>query len=228
MSTHSIIFAALKVGLVLLLSPVSLFADQLQMQNGDRYTGKVVSVTEDSLVLQSDVLGKVTLPRNKIASLTFGDAKATNAAPSAPVVAATPTVSPNTATTGADLAAAFRNLGADTNFVQQIRQQMLAGSPQGGQKYDELVNGLMTGKLNLYDIRSQAKASIDQINELKRELGPEAGDALDSYLNILQNFVNESAPPQLPTTKPLTAPSTNTVPAAPSSNQQTFRDTLAK
>ena len=60
------------------------------------------------------------------------------------------------------------------------------------------INGLMSGKLNLNDIRSQAKASIDQINELKRDLGPEAGDALDSYLSILQNFVDESAPAPKP------------------------------
>lgn len=225
MSTHSRNFAAIGVGFVLLLSPASLFADQLQMQNGDRYTGKVVSVTEESLVLQSDVLGKVTLPRNKIASLTFGDAKATNAAPPpAPSTAAVPTVSPNTANTNADLAAAFRNLGANTNFVQQIRQQMLAGSPEGGQKYDELVNGLMSGKLNLNDIRSQAKTSIDQINELKRDLGPDAGDALDSYLSILQNFVDETTTAPKPANPPV-APSANPPTTAPSGSQQpTFRD----
>ena len=71
---------------------------------------------------------------------------------------------------------------------------MLAGAdPAANQKYDEMVNGLMTGKLNLNDLRNEAKTSIAQINDLKRELGPEAGDALDSYLSILQSFVNETA-----------------------------------
>jgi hypothetical protein len=191
------------------------------MQNGDHYTGKVVSVTEDSLVLQSDVLGKVTLPRNKIQSLTFGDSKATNSPTTAPVVTATPTPSPNTVTTNADLAAAFRSLGANTNFVQQIRQQMLAGSPEAGAKYDDLVAGLMSGRMNLNDLRTQAKASIDQINELKRGLGPEAGDALDSYLTILQSFVNESTPAPVPPKQPIVVAPV-TAPAAPVTSPQTF------
>lgn len=227
MSAYSQKIATLGVGCVLILSPAPLSADQLEMQNGDHYTGKVLSVTEDSLVLQSDVLGKVTLPRSKISSLTFGDAKTANAAPAAPTVAAAPAVGPNAAATNADLAAAFRSLGANTNFVQQVRQQLLAGSPEAGQKYDELVGGLMSGKINLADLRSQAKTSIDQINQLKRELGPDAGDALDSYLSILQNFVDETTPTPAPAQKPVAVPSSPTTPtAAPTGNPQTLRDTL--
>lgn len=207
----------------LALSAKSLRADQLQMQNGDRYVGKVLSVTPDSVVLQSDVLGKVTLPRNKVSLLTFDNGTNTNAAAAAPAVAAAPDNSPSAATTNADLAAALRNLGGNTNFIQQVRQQMLTGSPQAGAKYDELVSGLMTGQLNLADIRKEAKSSIDQINELKRDLGPEAGDALDSYLSILQNFVDETAPAQKPA-KPPVVPPANAPTTAPSGSQPTFRD----
>ena len=85
----------------------------------------------------------------------------------------------------------------------------------------------MSGKLNLNDLRSQAKASIDQINQLKRELGPEAGDALDDYLTILQNFVDESAPAR-PPAKPSAAPSTNGLPVAVTGTQQTLRDPMTK
>src|SRR5579863_6562844 len=84
---------------LLAFSAASLRADQLQMQNGDHYSGKILSVTEDSLVLENDVLGKVTLPRSKVLSLTFGDSKATNAAVPAPAVAAAPAASPNTSAT---------------------------------------------------------------------------------------------------------------------------------
>ncbi len=225
---------ALWMTCALIVSAASIHADQLQMQNGDRYTGKVLSVTEDSVVVQSDVLGKVTLPRNKITSLTFGETKITNTAPSTPVAAAAPTITPNTATTNVDLVAAFRNLGANTNFVQQIRQQMLAGSPEGGQKYDELVSSLMSGQMDLAGLRKQAQSSIDQINELKQGLGPEAADSLDSYLTILQSFVNETAPAATQV-KPIAVPPTNSVRAVPSvpavpaepaapSGQQTLRD----
>ena len=36
-------------------------ADQVQMQNGDRYSGKVLSMTPATVVLQSEVLGKLSL-----------------------------------------------------------------------------------------------------------------------------------------------------------------------
>lgn len=210
------------MGCVLAFSAASLLGDQLQMQNGDRYTGKVLSVTPDSVVLQNDVLGKVTLPRNKVSLLTFDNGTATNALAAAPVVAAAPANSPNAATTNANLTVALRKLGANTNFIQQVRQQMLTGSPEAGAKYDELVSGLMTGQLNLADIRKEAKSSIDQINQLKRELGPDAADSLDGYLSILQNFVDETEP-----TPPAAAPATpppNTFAAPPASSPQPPRD----
>ena len=206
---------------LLALSTACVHADQLQMQNGDRYVGKILSVTADSVVLQSDVLGKVTVPRNKVSLLSF-DNGTTNPAPAASTVAAAPANSPDAATTNADLTAALRNLGANTNFIQQVRQQMLAGSSQANQKYDEMVSDLMSGKMDINDLRNQAKTSIDQINQLKRELGPEASESLDSYLSILQNFVNETAP----TTPSVPAPSSANTPAVPpaSGGSQPFRD----
>ena len=32
-------------------------ADQVEMQNGDRYNGKILSLTNDTVVLQSELLG---------------------------------------------------------------------------------------------------------------------------------------------------------------------------
>lgn len=178
----------------LMLTAAALRADQLQMLNGDRYTGKILSMSSNTIVLESDVLGKLTLPRNRVSLVMFGATTATNATP--PLTRATPAVpSPNSAATNTDLSAAFRNLGANTNFIAQVRQQMLTGAdPAASQKYDELVSGLMSGKMNLNDLRNEAKASIDQINQLKRELGPQADSSLDSYLSILENFVNETPP----------------------------------
>lgn len=208
---------------VLALSAAPLLADQLQMQNGDRYAGNILSVTKDSVVLQSEVLGKITLPRNKVSALTFDSGATASNPPTASTIAAAPVKSANAATTNADLAASLHSLGANTNFIQQVRQQMLAGSPEGGQKYDELVSGLMSGKLNLADIRKEAKSSIDQINQLKHELGPEAGDSLDSYLTILQSFVDETEPT---TAAPAQAtPAANTFAAPPAVSSQPLRDT---
>jgi len=177
-------------------------ADQLEMQNGDRYFGKVLAVSSDTVTMDSEILGKIKVPRKLVASLLFGTNSAVPVAADigtrVPAPANSPamatTVPPaNVANTNVNLAAAFQKLGVNhTNFVGQIRDQMLAGSPEAGAKYDEMVNGLMSGSMNLNDLRSQAKASADQLRELKRELGPDADESLDAYLEVLDNFIKET------------------------------------
>src|ERR1700761_2581884 len=92
---------AILLGSALLISAISLRADQLQMQNGDRYAGKILSVTSNTIVFQSDVLGKLTLARDKVAMLDFAGATvgASNSVPKIPAktVTTAPVVSPNAA-----------------------------------------------------------------------------------------------------------------------------------
>lgn len=173
-------------------------ADVLEMQNGDRYSGKVLSVSDDTVVLNSEILGRINVPRNKVVSLKFSASAAglqLDANHVKPVSTNLPTTIASTslANTNADLSAALRQLGGDTNFIGQIRQQMLADSPEAGAKFDETVNGLMSGQINLNDLRRQAQSSAEQLRELKRELGPDADESLDAYLKILDAFVNETA-----------------------------------
>ena len=192
-----LLFVSSGIVFIFIAAPLSR-ADQVEMQNGDRYSGRVLSVSADTVVLESEVLGKIHVPRKKVASLAFG----TNAAPKAATNVARVSVPTNLPTaasfatlanTNADFSAALRHPGANTNVVRQIRDQMLAGSPEAASKYDELVNGLRSGKLNLNDIRREAKSSADQLRALKRDLGAEAGDELDVYLNVLDNFLKETA-----------------------------------
>lgn len=183
----------------LFVTTLRLCADQVEMQNGDRFSGKVLSVSADTVVLESEVLGKINVPRKKVASVVFG----TN-----PVASATTTSIPRVsgptnlptgvalivqAKTNVDLSAALRHPGTDTNFIRQIREQMLAGSPEAAGKYDEMVSGLLSGQLNVDDLRREARSSADQLRTLKRDLGPEAGDALDGYLEVLDSFLKETA-----------------------------------
>ena len=193
------------------LTTLSVRADQLQMVNGDHYAGKILSLNSNSIVFESDVLGKVTLPREKVASMSFGASVTTNAS-SAPRVVATTNRLVHAST---NIAVALRN-GTNTATIEQVRQQMLAGTtPEANQKYDELLGGLMSGKLSVNDIRDQAKTSIVQINKLKQEMGPQADPMLDAYLEVLQNFVNEAEP--TPPTKPVlpAPPAGLTTPTAP-------------
>src|SRR6516164_920474 len=113
--------------IVTLIVAPGLRADVLEMQNGDRYSGKVISVSPATVVLTNEVLGQITLPRGRVASLSIGT---NTTVPKAAVALAQP-VSTNlsavtapavVANTNMDLSAAFRQLGANTNFVGQIRQ----------------------------------------------------------------------------------------------------------
>ena len=184
----------------------TLRADVVEMQNGDRYSGKVLSVSADTVVLNSEMLGKINVPRKKVTRLTFG----TNAAAStvaghlAPARTNLPTATASTvlANTNADLSAALRHLGANTNFIGQVRQQMLAGSPEATAKFDDMVNGLLTGQLNVNDVRRQAQSAAAQLRSLKAELGPDAGDSLDAYLQVLDSFVQETADQPASSTTP--------------------------
>jgi ABC-type amino acid transport substrate-binding protein len=192
---------------ILSIAASSLHADQLEMQNGDRYNGKVLSVSTETVVLQNEVLGKINVPRNKVATLTFGTNAVAAKVSSNVAPVSVPTNLPNTAALAA-LANGKTNLAANEDVVRQIREQMLAGSPEAASKYDELASGLLSGKLNVNDVRREAQASAEQLRKLKTELGPEAGDSLNAYLEILDSFLKESA--AAPATTPAPQPKAST------------------
>jgi hypothetical protein len=192
---------SLASGFLFMLAAGGLRADQLELQNGDRFSGKVLSVSADSVVLENEVLGRMIVPRKKVARLVFGTNTLAAAAVATANVpqAALPTNPPVTtavvipATTNVDMSAALRHVGSDTNFIQQIRDQMLGGSPEAAGKYDAMVGGLLSGRMSMDDLRREAKSSADQLRALKHDLGPDAGDSLDGYLEVLDSFLNESA-----------------------------------
>ena len=165
------------------------------MQNGDRYVGKVVSLTDDTLLLQSDLLGRLNLPRNKVVLIALGEGAATNLARLSTAAHPSPFARAVLTKTNVALSAAVRSLGSNTNVIQAIRTQFLAAAgPEANAKFDELFNGLLSGKLDLNDIRKQAQSAVDDIKSLKSELGDDAGDSLDGYLAILEDFLKESDP----------------------------------
>lgn len=171
-------------------------ADVVEMQNGDRYVGTVVSMGTEKLILQGEVLGRLELPRNQIAVIGLGANVATNLArirglanPPAQQAAA-----PGT-NEGSDVSRMLRQLGMSTNLIQQVQRQFLSdASPEAKDKFNELLGGLSTGKLNMDDLRAQARSAADQVRSLKKELGEEAGWTLDAYLGVLDHFLKETTP----------------------------------
>jgi hypothetical protein len=209
--------ALLCAAVVLFVAAPQLRADQVEMQNGDRYAGQVVSLNTNTVVLQSDVLGTLRLPRAKVAAITLGAAAATTS-PRLPSPTNAQVRPPAAARTNAapKLSPALSQLGASTNLIQQVQQQFLSGAgPEANDKFNELLGGLMSGKLTVDDIRSQAKTAADQLRALKREGGEETGFAMDAYLAILDHFLKETAPSGSATNAPATAPRSTPAPAQP-------------
>jgi hypothetical protein len=168
-------------------------ADQVNMQNGECYIGKVVALSNETVIVQSEVLGVVKVPRARIASITFGTNAVTRAVQTAVATSALPQklVATNSSS---DLTAAINQLRANPNAMQQVQQQMLAGAdPKATEMFNQMMGGLMNGSLNVNDIRAQAKSAADQLRAAKKELGDDAGFAVDGYLAVLDGFLRETA-----------------------------------
>jgi len=177
--------------------------DQIEMQNGERYLGTVLCLTNDAVIVQSDLLGTLRLPRSKVAVITLGQTTTNSALPLV-ATGQTPSVSGRAGKANDDISAALRQLGAKTNFVQTIQEQLLSSAgPEANAKYNEMVSGLMSGQLNLNDIRAQALSAANQLRTLKKDMGEDAGGALDGYLTILDTFLRETASQGNPPTNSL-------------------------
>jgi hypothetical protein len=200
--------------LLLLAAPLRMWGDQIEMQNGDRYVGQVLSLDAKTVVLQSAVLGTVRVARSKVAVITLGPAPSTNSPPLPLPANAQPAVPAATAATNA--APALRGLGANTNLIQQVQKQFLSGAgPEANDKFNELLGGLMSGKISVEDIRTQAKTAADQLRAVQRESGEDAGFATSTYLAILDHFLKETAPSGAATNGAGTSPKSTAAPTQP-------------
>lgn len=169
-------------------------ADQIEMQNGDHYLGKVVAMTTNTVVLQSEVLGTVPLPRNKIALLTLGSNVPTNLPVPPAVVNGQVHAAPKMASSLPKAPVAAKEPGGDKSILKKVEAEYLSeASPEARAKFNQLAGGLLTGRLNVNDIRKEAKAAADQLRALRGDAGDETG-MVDSYLAILDNFLKESGP----------------------------------
>ncbi|HWF19549.1 MAG TPA: hypothetical protein VG754_09780 [Verrucomicrobiae bacterium] len=182
-------------------------ADVLELTNGDHYRGNVLSMNANSVEFQSEVLGRIVLPRSKVATVTLHEVIAKPAANTkttampygSPIVVAATNASVGVSTAvvpGSQADTVVRELrkqGVDPKLIDQVQEQIFGkSSPEAAQKFNELMGGLLSGQVSVGDIRKQAQRSINDIKAAKKELGPDAGEMLDSYLGILEKFVQEA------------------------------------
>ncbi len=167
------------------LLPIPLKGDLLEMTNGDRYAGDVISVTHSNVSFQSEIQGRMKLPRNKVARISFGE-----------VGAGAPAFSPNAVPSNLKTNASVKpppKLDLDSKSLSEVQQDLLStASPEARRQFTETVKGLMTGKLSIDDIRAQARNSVREIKAAREELGGDAGGLLDGYLHILEHFLQET------------------------------------
>ncbi len=203
--------------LLLIWAPLWVRGDQVEMQNGDRYVGHVLALNTNALVLHSEVLGTVRLPRSKVAVITFGPVQATNS-PALPLATnagmSKPAAAVTNAASGGPLV--LKGMSVHTNLIQQVQQQFLSDAgPEANAKFNELLGGLLSGKLSVDDIRAQAKTAADQLRALQRESGEDGGFGTSVYLSILDHFLKETAPSGSATNGPGTSPKSTAAPTQP-------------
>lgn len=178
-------------GWVLLVVCSAAFAnDEVVMRNGDRYYGQVLSLNSNTVVLQSDVLGELRLTRSKVGGITFNAPKPAGE-PTPSVVPPVPAL-PAGGTTN-DLDRLVLQLGRSTNLVADVQRGVLSeAGPEATRQFNDMIKGLLTGRLTVDDIRAQAATAAGQIRQIRSELGEDAGGVLDGYLKILEDFVNRA------------------------------------
>jgi hypothetical protein len=186
-------------------------ADRVEMQNGDRYNGRVLELSTNFVVIQNDVLGKVSLPRDRIATIAFSAEPATNSihltgrtnSPARPQ--ARPAGNANPPAPG--VPPSVRQINTNSSLVQEIEDQFLKDAgPEAKAKFHEMLGGLADGKLDVNDIRTQARDALAQIKSIQNDAGGEAGGMMDMYVTILEKFLKDSEPTALPATNAAAAP----------------------
>jgi hypothetical protein len=174
-------------------------ADQVDMKNGERYLGKIVSLTADSLVLESQLAGTIKLPRSKIDTIRL------NAPPVAKevVTGTNRPVIPSASVSSNSLAKAARSGEISTADAEGSVASILEGaSPEARAKFNQMVAGLLSGRMTTEDIRKEARTVAEQARSLRKDLGGEAGDVIDSYLAVLDRFLGEMPSAGSVTNKP--------------------------
>lgn len=195
----------------------SMLADSVELSNGDVLHGKVVSLDGSLLKLRSEVHGEMSIARDKVARISLGDgpAKPASEKPAAKGKAEAE-VNPQ------DRARQLLKDGVNPKDLAALQQQFpaLATSPQAQKYFNDTVAGLVSGKLDVQDLRKDAIKARNELKalqaDLKKQLGDDGG-MLDGYLSILEKFIAETEPAKPPANAPAPAPAPAPAQPAPAS-----------
>lgn len=177
--------------------------DTIELTNGDVLNGEVISLDGKQLILKSDVLGEVKLDRSKVSAIHLGDKPVLNrqTAPSPNPAPQKPALDPqvqnalNAAPSSEDVLKQLQGGGVNPQMIGALQSKFpLLNTPEASGYFNDTLSGLMSGKINIQDVRKDAVKARDQLKDLQDELGPD-GAALNGYMSILNKFINETKPP---------------------------------
>ncbi|HIG28238.1 MAG TPA: hypothetical protein EYQ50_10720 [Verrucomicrobiales bacterium] len=213
-----IVFSArtlIRPALILLFGlQLNLQGELIEMINGDRYQGKLVSVNRTTVYLNSDIQGDVKLPRSKVAAIYFNFNETltiTGAGVTKSLKTPGVKISPSKAVqirSAAGSGVALKRSGAasetgkvlkqiqtkgiNSELIQQVQKQFLGqGGPEAQANFNDMLQGLMDGSIDMNGLKVQARSAAQSIRSLKSELGDDVGPMFDGYLRILEAFLKE-------------------------------------
>lgn len=198
------VFSGVLLADALLAGLATLRADTIELVNGDMLNGKVVSLDTKQLQLVSDIHGKLSIAREKVAAIALGERKlnaakpiVTGAAPTALNAADNPAaaIKPAAAGSVADILKQLQTGGVGAGQLGELEQAFPQLKEAEAKKYfDKTVAGLTDGSINVGDVRKDAIRVREQLRDLTKDLGPQAEQALSGYTTILDKFIRESEP----------------------------------
>jgi hypothetical protein len=217
-----------------LLSARFASADEVELVNGDRVSGSVLSLTDAELRIQSELLGEIAVPRKSVAAIYLGDHRPTvrAAAPTNAPAASGPAAANGPAQTPEELfskltghAVPQAGCTSPEDVLKQLKSRELTpqaigdvqkafpllAAPEAQGYFNSMLSGLMTGEKDIGDLHKDAVQARDMLEDLKKDLGPE-GAALNGYLGILNRFIDETTPPPASKPKPPAAAAPSTTP----------------
>lgn len=91
-----------------------------------------------------------------------------------------------------DVVRVLRRRGVNRSTLDEVKSMVPLSQLPGARSYlESTLEGLVSGRTGLHDLRKDAQKARDSLKDLKRDLGP-SGDALNGYLQILDGFLDQT------------------------------------
>ncbi|MGV3774173.1 MAG: hypothetical protein ACO1QB_14830 [Verrucomicrobiales bacterium] len=185
MNRSAFSFRSMLLGATLLAATAS--AEVITFENGDQLKGSVVSLNATELKFQNANLGLVTIPRDKIASIILKEDSTKQGSRNAGTNRSEGGLNAPPRTN--DPIAQMQG-GIDPRILEQVQKQFLDGAnPEANAMFNETLSGLMSGRINLNDLREQARTTLDELKKVQNELDEEDTALLGLYSGILEGFI---------------------------------------